>query len=57
MRFWGRLTLAEEILNTYRLPQPPKLDRQTVFGKLKGGAEIPGAQLSNPKPLLMVRTK
>jgi hypothetical protein len=51
------LTLAEEIPNTYRLPQPPKLDRQTVLGKLKGGAEIPGAQLSNPKPLLMVRTK
>ena len=48
---------AEEIPNTYWLPQPPKLDRQTVLGKLKGGAEIPGAQLSNPKPLLMVRTK
>jgi hypothetical protein len=51
------VTAEDKIPNTYWLPQPPKLDRQTVLGKLKGGAEIPGAQLSNPKPLLMVRTK
>ena len=42
---------------TYWLPQPPKLDRQGLLGELKRGAAIPGAELSNPKPVLMVRTK
>ena len=28
-----------------------------LLGELKRGAEIPGAELSNPKPVLMVRTK
>ena len=46
-----------EIPNDYWVPQPPKLDRQTLLNKLKRGAEIPGAQLSNPKPILAVRTK
>ena len=41
----------------YWLPQPPKLDRQGLLGELKRGAAIPGAELSNPKPVLMVRTK
>jgi hypothetical protein len=41
----------------YWLPQPPKLDRQGLLGELKRGAAIPGADLSNPKPILMVRTK
>ena len=47
----------EKIPQPYWLPQPPKLDRQTLLSELKRGAEIPGAQLSNPKPVLMVRTK
>jgi Siphovirus Gp157 len=52
------IVMAEdEIPNTYWVPQPPKLDRQTILGELKRGAEIPGAQLSNPQPVLMVRTK
>ena len=51
------LVAAETIPDTYWLPQPPKLDRQAILGELKRGAEIPGAQLSNPKPVLMVRTK
>src|SRR6476660_815690 len=52
------IVIAEDkIPNTYWLPQPPKLDRQTILGELKRGAEIPGAQLSNPQPVLMVRTK
>ena len=42
---------------TYWLPQPPKLDRQGLLGELKRGAEIAGAELSNPNPVLMVRTK
>ena len=41
----------------YWLPQPPKLDRQGLLGELKRGVAIPGAELSNPKPVLMVRTK
>jgi Siphovirus Gp157 len=52
------IVIAEdEIPNTYWVPQPPKLDRQTILGELKRGGEIPGAQLSNPQPVLMVRTK
>jgi Siphovirus Gp157 len=45
------------IPEAYWLPQPPKLDRQAILGELKRGAEIPGAQLSHPKPVLSVRTK
>src|SRR5262249_25676639 len=33
----------------YWIPQPPKLDRQSLLAELKRGLEIPGAQLSNPK--------
>jgi hypothetical protein len=52
------VVIAEEAIpQVYWLPQPPKLDRQAVLGELKRGAVISGAQLSNPKPLLMVRTK
>jgi Siphovirus Gp157 len=52
------VVIAEnKIPNPYWLPQPPKLDRQSILCELKRGANIPGAQLSNPKPVLMVRTK
>jgi hypothetical protein len=52
------VVIAEDIIpDAYWLPQPPKLDRQALLGKLKRGAEIPGAQLNNPKPVLVVRTK
>jgi len=47
----------DQIPAVYWLPQPPKLDRQALLGDLKRGDEIPGAQLSNPKPVLSVRTK
>ena len=30
---------------------------RVILGELKRGAAIPGAELSNPKPVLMVRTK
>jgi hypothetical protein len=33
------------------------MDRQALLGELKSGAEIPGVQLNNPKPVLVVRTK
>ena len=52
------VVVAEEIIpEAYWVPQPPKLDRQCVIAELKRGLEIPGAQLSNPKPTLAVRTK
>jgi hypothetical protein len=47
----------ERIPEAYWLPQPPKLDRQAILGELKQGAGIPGVQMSNPKPVLSVRTK
>ena len=52
------VVIAEDrIPEVYWLPQPPKLDRQQILGELKRGIEIPGAQMSNPKPVLSVRTK
>jgi hypothetical protein len=42
---------------TYWMTQPPKLDRQALLCELKHGAAVPGVELSNPKPVLMVRTK
>ena len=52
------VVVAEDIIPvTYWLPQPPKLDRQILLGELKRGDLVPGAQLSNPSPVLMVRTK
>jgi hypothetical protein len=52
------IVVAEEkIPEAYRVPQPPKLDRQSILGALKRGLEIPGAEMSNPKPVLSVRTK
>ena len=41
----------------YWIPQPPRMDRQALLCELKRGAEIPGVQLNNPKPVLVVRTK
>ena len=52
------VVIAEEsIPQAYWLPQPPKLDRQAILGELKRGLDVPGVQMSNPKPLLSVRTK
>ena len=41
----------------YWIPQSPRMDRQALLVELKRGAEIPGVQLNNPKPVLVVRTK
>ena len=52
------VVIAEEsIPGAYWLPQPPRLDRQAILGELKRGTEIPGAEMSVPKPVLSVRTK
>jgi hypothetical protein len=51
------VTAEERIPEAYWRPQPPKLDRQSILSELKRGLEIPGAEMSNPKPVLNVRTK
>ena len=41
----------------YWEPREPRLDRQGLLSELKQGAEITGVTLSNPEPVLSVRTK
>ena len=41
----------------YWEPRQPRLKRQELALDLKGGAEVAGATLSNPEPVLSVRTK
>ena len=41
----------------YWEPRDPRLNRQGLLSDLKGGAEIEGVTLSNPEPVLSVRTK
>jgi len=38
-------------------PQAPRLNRQALLVELKQGSAIAGAQLSNPEPVLSVRTR
>ena len=53
----GLIIVSENAIPfSYWVPQPSKFDRQSLLTDLKRG-EIPGAQLSNPKPILTVRTK
>ena len=42
---------------TYWEPGPPRLKRQDLAQDLKNGEEVAGAALSNPEPILTVRTK
>jgi Siphovirus Gp157 len=52
------VVVADDVIpEPYWVPQPPKLDRQSLLADLKRGEVIPGAQLGNPKPTLAVRTK
>jgi hypothetical protein len=52
------VVVAEQDIPTeYWIPQPAKLDRQTILSKLKTGVQIPGTQLSNTASVLSVRTK
>jgi len=41
----------------YWEPREPRLNRQGLVADLKHGAEIMGVSLSNPEPVLSVRTK
>ena len=41
----------------YWEPREPRLNRQGLVADLKQGTEIAGVALSNPEPVLSVRTK
>jgi hypothetical protein len=47
----------DAVPKTYWEPGEPRLRRQVLAGDLKGGAEIAGATLSNPEPVLSVRVR
>jgi hypothetical protein len=51
------VTSEQTIPSAYWVPQPPKLDRQTLISELKQGKEVSGACLGNANPVLVVRTK
>ena len=51
------VTCEDEIPGAYKVPQLPKIDRRKILDALKGGADVPGAVLSNSKNTLSVRTK
>ena len=52
------IIIAEDLIpEPYWIPQPARLDRQSLLADLKRGDLIPGAELGNPKPSLAVRTK
>jgi hypothetical protein len=51
------VTTEEIIPKSYWISQAPKLDRQALLCELKRGTAVSGAQLSNPQPILVVRTK
>jgi Gp157 protein len=41
----------------YWQPSAPRLNRQGLLSELKDGADIKGVALSNPEPVLSVRTR
>jgi Siphovirus Gp157 len=41
----------------YWEPRDPRLDRAGLLSELKQGGQVPGAALSNPEPILSVRTR
>ena len=47
----------EEVPSIYWQPSEPRLNRQELAYELKQGAEIAGVTLSNPEPILSVRTR
>lgn len=52
------LVLDEAVIpKIYWEPREPRLNRQELTSELKHGAEINGVTLSNPEPVLSVRTK
>ena len=53
------LVLVDEsaIPQPYWQPQPSKLDRRSLLDELKHGCTVPGVALSNPEPVLSVRSR
>ena len=51
------VTTEEIIPKSYWVSQAPKLDRHALICQLKRGIPVCGATLSNPQPVLVVRTK
>ncbi len=47
----------EAVPKIYWEPGEPRLRRQVLASDLKQGEEIAGAALSNPEPVLSVRTR
>jgi hypothetical protein len=47
----------DAVPKTYWEPGEPRLRRQVLASDLKEGAEVAGATLSNPEPVLSVRTR
>ena len=48
---------AAAVPSIYWEPREPRLMRQELAAELKHGAEVPGVTLSNPEPVLSVRTR
>ena len=51
------VTSEQSIPEAYWIPQPPRLDRQTLTSDLRRGDQVAGACLGNAAPILTVRTK
>jgi len=52
------IVLSEDAVpSIFWQPVQPRLKRQELAQELKHGADIPGVTLSNPEPVLSVRTK
>src|ERR1035438_370749 len=47
----------DAVPSIYWQPSEPRLKRQELANDLKGGAEVAGATLSNPEPVLSVRVR
>ena len=47
----------DAVPSIYWQPSEPRLNRQGLTYELKQGAEVPGVALSNPEPILSVRTR
>jgi hypothetical protein len=47
----------DAVPSIYWQPSEPRLKRQELANELKQGAEIEGVALSNPEPVLSVRTR
>lgn len=47
----------EAVPSIYWQPSEPRLNRQGLAYELKQGAEVPGVTLSDPEPVLSVRTR